>query len=117
MMPSDLACFLVAAVVLILLVVGARWLGRGDNATSAAIKPPRTKRAPKPFAGLTHKPDCKACEQQAQSQPQPPGAPPPRMIVTRGRQRQVDTTGHFCPHATCVYHGRVNWGRSISSSL
>ena len=32
------------------------------------------------------------------------------MIVTRGRRRQVDTTGHFCPHATCAYHGWVGFG-------
>jgi IS1 family transposase/transposase-like protein len=32
------------------------------------------------------------------------------MRLTRGRRRQVDTTGHFCPHATCSYHGRVDFG-------
>ena len=32
------------------------------------------------------------------------------MIFTRGRRRHVDTTGHFCPQATCAYHGRVGWG-------
>jgi IS1 family transposase len=32
------------------------------------------------------------------------------MIFTRGRRRQVDTTGHFCPHATCSYHGWVGLG-------
>ena len=110
MMQSDLACFLVAAVLFLLLVVVSRWLGRGGKATPAAVKPPRAKRASKPFAGLTHRPDCEACEQQARSQPQTPGVPPSRMIVTWGRQRQVDTTGHFCPHATCAYHGWVDWG-------
>jgi hypothetical protein len=34
------------------------------------------------------------------------------MIFTRGRRRYVDTTGHFCPHAACAYHGRVGWGNS-----
>jgi hypothetical protein len=29
---------------------------------------------------------------------------------TRGRRRQVDTTGHFCSHVTCSYHGWVGWG-------
>ena len=89
-MQSDLACFLVAAVLFLLLVVVSRWLGRGAKATPAAVKPPRAKRASKLFAGLTHRPDCETCEQQARSQPQTPGVPPPRMIVTRGRQRQVD---------------------------
>jgi transposase-like protein len=32
------------------------------------------------------------------------------MTFTRGRRRHVDTTGHFCPHTTCSYHGRVDWG-------
>jgi transposase-like protein len=32
------------------------------------------------------------------------------MIFTRGRRRQVETTGHFCPHTTCSYHGRVDFG-------
>jgi transposase-like protein/IS1 family transposase len=32
------------------------------------------------------------------------------MLFTRGRCRQVDTSGHFCPHAPCAYHGRVDWG-------
>jgi transposase-like protein/IS1 family transposase len=32
------------------------------------------------------------------------------MTFTQGRRRQVDTSGHFCPHATCSYHGRVGWG-------
>jgi hypothetical protein len=32
------------------------------------------------------------------------------MMVTRGRRRHVETTGHFCPHAAWPYHGRVGWG-------
>jgi IS1 family transposase/transposase-like protein len=32
------------------------------------------------------------------------------MRFTRGRHRQVETTGHFCPSATCSYHGRVDFG-------
>jgi transposase-like protein len=32
------------------------------------------------------------------------------MLVTRGRRRHVDTSGHFCPYATCAYHGWVNRG-------
>ena len=32
------------------------------------------------------------------------------MIVTRGRRRQVNTPGHFCPQATCAYHGWVGFG-------
>jgi transposase-like protein len=111
-MRSDPICALVMGVVLIVLVVLARRLCRSGKATPAATKPPRAIREPKLFAGLTRKPDCPACEQAAGLQPSAsaPNAPPPRMTFTRGRRRHVDTTGHFCPHTTCAYHGRVGWG-------
>jgi transposase-like protein/IS1 family transposase len=32
------------------------------------------------------------------------------MIFPRGRRRHIATTAHFCPQATCAYHGRVGWG-------
>jgi len=32
------------------------------------------------------------------------------MTLTRGRPRQVDTSGHFCPHANCSYRGWADWG-------
>ena len=109
-MQSDLVCALVVGVVLIVLVVLARWRCRGGKATPVVTTPPRTQRAPKPFAGYTRKPACEWCEQAAESSPQLPGAAPPRLSFTRGHRRHVDTTGHFCPHATCAYHGRVDWG-------
>jgi transposase-like protein len=33
------------------------------------------------------------------------------MTFTRGHHRHVETTGHFCPHATCSYHGWVGWDK------
>ena len=98
MMPSDLAFFLVAAVVLMLLVVVSRWLWRVGKA-AAATKPPRAKRDPKPFVGFTRQPECPACEQAVGRQPSTsePHAPPPRITFTRGRRRDIDTTGHCCP--------------------
>jgi IS1 family transposase len=110
MMRSDLAFSLIVGVVLILLVVLTRWLWRGGKAAPAATDMPRARRDAKPFAGLTRKPECELCEQQGRSYPRAPGAPPPRMLLIGGRRRQVDTTGHFCPHAACAYHGRVGWG-------
>jgi IS1 family transposase/transposase-like protein len=112
MMRSDLAFSLVVGAILILLVVLSRQLCRGGKATPVAAKPPRATRDPKPFAGFTRKPDCPICEQDVASLPTAltPNAPPPRMTFTRGRRRHVDTTGHFCPHTTCSYHGRVGWG-------
>src|SRR5215468_10354380 len=75
------------------------------------MPPSRTRpRVPKPFPGLTHKPHCEACAQAAVPRPQAPCAPPPRIVSTRGRPRQVDTSQHFCPHATCAYRGWVGWG-------
>jgi hypothetical protein len=112
MMRSDLACALVVGVLLMLLVVLSRRLCRGGKTTPLATKPPRAKRDPTPFAGFTRKPDCPICEQDAASSPTalPPHAPPPRMICPRGRRRHIDTTAHFCPQATCAYHGWVGWG-------
>ena len=69
MMRSDLAFSLVVGVLLMLLVVLSRRLCRGGKTTPAATTPPRAKRAPKPFAGLTCKPDCPVCEQKAESYP------------------------------------------------
>jgi IS1 family transposase len=74
--------------------------------------PPSRKRprVPKPFPGLTHKPHCEACAQAAVPRPQAPCAPPPRIVSTRGRPRQVDTSSHFCPYPTCAYQGWVGLG-------
>src|SRR5215510_5675603 len=111
-MRSDLVFALVVGVLLMLLISLSRRLCRSGKATPAATKLPRATRDPKPFAGLTRKPDCSACEQEAGVQPSAsaPHAPLPRMTFTRGRRRHVDSSGHFCPHAPCSYHGRVGWG-------
>jgi hypothetical protein len=108
-MRYDPICALVVGVVLMLLVVLARQRCRSGKSIPAATKPPRTTRDPKPFAGFTSKPECPACEQEAEMQlsASTPNAPPRRMTFTRGRRRHIDTTGHFCPYATCSYHGRV----------
>src|SRR5262252_3058035 len=83
----------------------------GAQRPSKPLPPSRMRsRDPKPFPGLTHKPPCEACAQAAVPRPQAPCAPPPRIVSTRGRPRQVDTAQHFCPHATCAYRGWVGWG-------
>src|SRR5262245_34225224 len=71
---------------------------------------PKRQREPKPFAGLTTKPHCDACEHATAPRPQAPSAPPPRIVMTRGRRRQVDTSHHFCPNSNCAYRGWVGWG-------
>jgi IS1 family transposase/transposase-like protein len=112
MMRFDLVFALVVGVVFIVLVALSRWRCRGAKATPVIIKLPRAKRDPKPFAGFTRRPECPVCQQESEVRlpASAPNAPPPRMIFTRGRHRHVDTTGHFCPHAACSYHGRVGWG-------
>jgi len=110
MRPSDLTCYPFAWVFLILLCLLLCRLWHGVKTVPMTPKPPRAKREPKPFADLTRKPDCALCHQQGQSQPPAPSAPPPRIIFPRGRRRRVDTTGHFCRRAACVYHGRVGLG-------
>src|SRR6476659_4301056 len=74
--------------------------------------PPRPKRngEPKPSAALIKKPHCDACEPAIAPRPQAPATPPPRLVPTRVRRRQVDTSMHFCPNPDCAYRGWVGWG-------
>jgi hypothetical protein len=74
--------------------------------------PPRPQRHREhtPFAGLTTKPPCDACEHTTAPRPLAPSAPPPCIVPTRGRRRQVDTSMHFCPNPACAYRGWVGWG-------
>jgi hypothetical protein len=97
MMPSELTFSLCACVLLILLSFVLQRLGHDSKITPAVPKPPRPKRDHKPFAGLTHKPECELCGRESEPALQVPGAPPPPMILSRDRRRQIDTTGHFCP--------------------
>src|SRR5215471_14581420 len=71
---------------------------------------PKRKREPKPFAGLTRKPHCDACEHASDPPWEAPSTPPPRLVPTRGRRRQVDTSTHCCPHPDCASRGWVGWG-------
>jgi hypothetical protein len=115
-MGSDLIFYQLALIALVWLFVMLQYVwpsgcGAGVPSTTEAHKTTRThSRAPKPFAGLPHKPSCEACEQGVASRSQAPCAPPPRMIHTRGRRRQVDTSAHFCPNPDCAYRGWVGWG-------
>jgi hypothetical protein len=67
----------------------------------------KRKRAnePKPFAGLTKKPSCAACEHEATHPPPPPPLRPEPMPPTNRRPCAIDTSMHFCPHAGCAYRG------------
>jgi IS1 family transposase len=72
--------------------------------------PPKRQCEPKPFAGLTIKPHCDACASSSAPHPQTPSVPPPRIVMMRGRRRQVDTSRHCCPNPACAYRGGVGWG-------
>jgi hypothetical protein len=71
-----------------------------DERPQADSTPPRRKRAnaPKAFAGLTHKPHCAPCEQEAATPTPPPLVRPDPMPPTNRRTRAIDTSMHFCPH-------------------
>src|SRR5256712_7739546 len=115
MMPDPLfSQLLLVGLVCLCLMLHVVW--PSDRATSGpttprpAKAPPTRSSDPKPFPGLTHKPPCAACAQAYEHVPQPPRCPPPRIVPTRGRPRQVDTSRHFCPHPDCAYQGWVGLG-------
>ena len=110
MMRTDLALYLLTGVCLLLWLLLTHWRWRRRKAAAATPQLTRRERAPKPFAGYTHKPACQRCEQGEGASAPLPVAAPPRLSFTRGRRRHIETTAHFCPHPTCAYHGRVDWG-------
>jgi hypothetical protein len=101
-MLDNLSWYAVVCLLVVFLYSLHRGRWRGAKTAATAPKPPKPKREPKPFAGLTHKPACELCEWGSEPLPQALSAPPPRRRFTRGRRRQVDTTNHFCPHAACA---------------
>jgi transposase-like protein len=115
-MVSHLFFYQLVLVALVWLCVMLHWVWPSDCATAHPTPPqpmpPRRQRSrePKPFAGLTRKPHCDACEHATTPCPQAPAAPPLRLVPTRGRPRQVDTSQHFCPYPDCAYQGWVGLG-------
>jgi IS1 family transposase len=78
---------------------------------SMPITPRRTRsHEPTPFAGLTHKPPCALCERETLHPQAPPPIPPDPITPTHRRPREVDTSQHFCPHASCDYRGWLGRG-------
>src|SRR2546430_3757846 len=115
-MVSHLFFYQLTLIALVWLCVMLQWAWPSDPAAACPTTPeplppvPKRRREPTPFAGFTHKPHCDACEHATDPRPQAPSAPPPRIIPTRGRRRQVDTSMHFCPNPDCAYRGWVGWG-------
>src|SRR5262245_17115508 len=73
-------------------------------------QPKRLPNTPTPFAGLTHKPPCEACEHAQAHRAQPWLSPPPILTSKRGRPRAIDTHLHYCPEKACSYYGWVGRG-------
>src|SRR3989449_10067005 len=115
-MVSHLFFYQLVLVALVWLCLMLQWAWPSDPATVGPTTPeppgprPKRHRAPTPFAGLTRKPHCDACEHATAPRPQAPAAPPPRIVPTRGRPRQVDTSQHCCPYPDCAYQGWAGWG-------
>src|SRR5262252_4406722 len=115
-MVSPLFFYQLVLVALVWLCVMLHWAWPSDPAPVGPTIPeppgPRPKRThePTPCAGLTTKPPCDACAHSDAPRPQTPAAPPPRIVMTRGRRRQVDTSPHFCPNPDCASRGWVGWG-------
>jgi IS1 family transposase len=114
-MISHLFFYQLVLVALIWLCVMLHWAWPSDPATCPTTPeptPPGPKRHRErtPFAGLTTKPHCDACEHASDLRSEAPHPPPPRLVPTRGRRRQVDTSTHFCPNPDCAYRGWVGWG-------
>src|SRR5215470_14652182 len=93
------------------------WPSRGPVSSQRSVEPETSVKsrrnrstAPTPFVGLPHKPPCALCAHEASHPlPPPPMRPDPMSPPTR-RPRQVDTSRHFCPHATCDYRGWLGLG-------
>src|SRR6266850_1464219 len=114
-MISHLFFHQLVLVALIWLCVMLHWAWPSDPATCPTTPEPtppgpKRHRERKPFAGLTTKPHCDACEHASDLRSEAPHTPPPRLVPTRGRRRQVDTSTHFCPNPDCAYRGWVGWG-------
>jgi hypothetical protein len=115
-MVSDLLFYELLLLALLWLVVLADWAWpRGQATTDSADHKPATRATrrandPKPFAGVTNKPCCPACEPAVDSHPQPPSTLPPLIDSTRGCPRQVATRYHCCPHSSCDYYGWAGLG-------
>jgi IS1 family transposase len=70
----------------------------------------RRGKEPQPFGGLTHKPLCVLCDQEATHPTPPPPVRPEPMPPTHRRPRAIDTSRHFCPYAGCDYRGWLGLG-------
>jgi hypothetical protein len=114
-MVSELFFYQLVLIALLWLCLMLHWAWPSDAATCPTTPeptPPAPKRHReiKPFAGLTTKPHCDACAHASDLRSEAPCPPPPRIVMTRGRRREVDTSHHFCPNPDCASRGWGGWG-------
>jgi hypothetical protein len=114
-MVSALFFYQLGLIALVWLCVMLQWAWPSDTAVGPPPlepTPPRPKRhrEPKPCAGLTIQPPCDACAPGSAPRPHAPSAPPPRLVMTRGRRRQVDTATHGGPNPAWASRGGGGWG-------
>src|SRR5712691_284172 len=115
-MVSPLFFYQLVLVALVWLCLMLHWVWPSDPAAVCPPAPEPTPPVPKrhreitPFAGLTTKPPCDVCAHASDLDSEAPRTPPLRIVPTRGRRRQVDTSTHCCPNPDCVYRGWVGWG-------
>ena len=115
-MVSHLFFYQLVLLALLWLCFMLHWAWPSDSVAVCPTTPeppgprPKRTREPQPFADLTQKPHCDACEHRGDPRSQTPSSPPPRIVMTRGRRRQVDTSTHFCPNPDCAYRGWLGLG-------
>src|SRR5262245_32197564 len=115
MIPT-LFCYQVVLVGLVWLFFLLYWLGstdpsvRGQTIAKPTLLRCKHPRERPPFMGLTRKPHCAACAQEAMRPKPPPPIPPDPLPATHRRPRTVDTSMHYCPQSNCTYHGWVGMG-------
>jgi IS1 family transposase len=120
-MVSHLVFYQLMLIALLWLFLMLSWVWPSEPAAARPIPPtpvtPPRKRstAAKPFPGLIRQPHCDACAQAVALHREPPCAPSPRLISTRGRRRQVDTSQHCCPDPDCRYGGWLGLGNITSN--
>jgi IS1 family transposase/transposase-like protein len=115
MIPT-LFCYQVVLVGLVWLFFLLYWLRPTDSGIrgQTIVKPTLLRckhpRERQPFMGLTRKPHCAACAQEATRPKPPPPIPPDPLPATHRRPRTVNTSMHYCPQPNCTYHGWVGRG-------
>ena len=120
-MVSNLVFYQLMLIALLWLFLMLSWVWPSEPAAArplppTPVTPPRKRStAPTPFPGLIRQPHCDACAQAVASHRESPCAPSPRLISTRGRRRQVDTSRHFCPDPDCTYGGWLGLGNITSN--